>query len=335
MTVRTESRNHDALAAELRAAVAGEVRFTPGDRALYSYDASIFRQPPIGVVIPRDDADVEAALAVCRRFDAPVFGRGCGTGLAGQTVNAAVVFDFSKHCNRILELNPQARQARVQPGVVCDELRNAAEEHGLTFGPDPATHDHATLGGMIGNNSCGTHSVMAGKTVDNIDELDVITYDGTRMRVGATSERELELIIAGGGRRGAIYAGLKHIRDTYAHAIRSGMPRIPRRVSGYNLDQLLPENGFQVARALVGTESTCALTLAATCRLVHSPPHRSLVVLGYPDIPASGDDVAWLMEHDLIALEFMSREVIEHLHAKPIPRTLALDRRQHLVSGLT
>jgi FAD/FMN-containing dehydrogenase len=157
---------------------------------------------------------------------------------------------------------------------------------------------------------------MAGKTVDNIDELDIVTYDGTRMRVGATTEQELELIIAAGGRRGAIYAGLKHIRDTYADVIRSGMPKIPRRVSGYNLDQLLPENGFQVARALVGTESTCALTLEATCRLVHSPPQRSLVVLGYPDIPATGDDVAWLMEHDIIALEFMSREVIEHLHAK-------------------
>ncbi|HEU5007113.1 MAG TPA: FAD-linked oxidase C-terminal domain-containing protein [Jatrophihabitantaceae bacterium] len=304
------------LASSLRGAIEGEVRFTPGDRALYAYDASVFRQPPIGVVLPRSAADVEAALAVCRRFGAPVFGRGCGTGLAGQTVNAAVVFDFSKYLHDIVELDPQSRQARVQPGVICDQLRDAAEEHGLTFGPDPATHDHATLGGMIGNNSCGTHSVMAGKTVDNIDELDVLTYDGTRMRVGATSEVELQRIIAAGGRRGAIYAGLQRIRDTYADAIRTGMPKIPRRVSGYNLDQLLPENGFHVARALVGSESTCALTLEATCRLVHSPPERSLVVLGYPDIPSSGDDVAALMEFDLIALEFMSREVIEHLHAK-------------------
>ena len=304
------------LAAALRAEIAGEVRFTPGDRALYAYDASIFRQVPTGVVLPRDAADVEAALAVCRRFDIPVFGRGCGTGLAGQTVNAAVVLDFSKHMHDILAVDPVRRQARVQPGVICDSLRDAAEVHGLTFGPDPATHDHATLGGMIGNNSCGTHSVMAGKTVDNIDELDVLTYDGTRMRVGATSDDELDLIIAGGGRRGAIYAGLKHLRDTYADVIRTGMPDIPRRVSGYNLDQLLPENGFHVARALVGSESTCALTLEATCRLVHSPPQRSLVVVGYPDIPSSGDDVPWLMDFDPIALEFFSREVIEHLHAK-------------------
>jgi FAD/FMN-containing dehydrogenase/Fe-S oxidoreductase len=304
------------LTRDLRSAIRGEVRFTPGDRALYSYDASIFRQVPTGVVIPCDAADVEAALEVCRRHDVPVLGRGCGTGLAGQTVNAAVVFDFSKHMAEIEQLDPRTRTARVQPGVICDTLRDAAEEHGLTFGPDPATHDHATLGGMIGNNSCGTHSVMAGKTVDNIDELDVLTYDGTRMRVGATPEDELEHIIAMGGRRGAIYAGLKQIRDTYADKIRTGMPDIPRRVSGYNLDQLLPENGFNVARALVGTESTCALTLGATCRLVHSPPERSLVVLGYPDIPSSGDDVGWLMGFDLIALEFLSREVLDHLHAK-------------------
>jgi FAD/FMN-containing dehydrogenase/Fe-S oxidoreductase len=303
------------LAADLRAAVRGEVRFTPGDRALYAYDASIFRQVPIGVVIPRDAEDVEAALAVCRRHRAPVLGRGCGTGLAGQTVNAAVVFDFSKHMSAIEQLDPRTRTARVQPGVICDTLRDAAEQHGLTFGPDPATHDHATLGGMIGNNSCGTHSVMAGKTVDNIDELEVLTYDGTRLRVGATGDAELARIIASGGRRGAIYAGLKHLRDTYADAIRT-MPQIPRRVSGYNLDQLLPENGFHVARALVGTESTCALTLAATCRLVHSPPERSLVVLGYPDIPSSGDDVAWVMQFEPIAVEFMSRAVLDHLHAK-------------------
>src|SRR5579875_3629267 len=207
------------LARELRAAIAGEVRFTPGDRALYSYDASIFRQVPIGVVIPREGDDVEAALAVCRKFDAPVFGRGCGTGLAGQTVNAAVVFDFSKHMDAIIDLDRSAQKAKVQPGVICDSLRAAAEEHGLTFGPDPATHDHATLGAMIGNTSSGTHSVMAGKTADNVLEMDIVTYDGVRMRVGPTSDDQLEAIIAQGGRRGAIYAGLKHLRDTYADVI--------------------------------------------------------------------------------------------------------------------
>ena len=306
-----------ALRADLRRVVEGEVRFTPGDRALYAYDASVFRQVPVGVVIPKHADDVIAGLEVCRRHGVPVLARGCGTGLAGQSVNTAVVFDFSKYMNGLVHLDPQARMARVQPGLICDELRDASEVHGLTFGPDPATHDHATLGGMIGNNSCGTHSVMAGKTADNIDTLDILTYDGLRMTVGATSEEELERIIAEGGRRGAIYAGLKHIRDTYAEDIRTGFPKIPRRVSGYNLDELLPENGFNVARALVGTEGTCALVLEATCRLVPSPPKRALVVLGYPDIPASGDDVAWLMDSfELIALEFTSRHVIENIHAK-------------------
>ncbi|WP_055481986.1 FAD-binding and (Fe-S)-binding domain-containing protein [Sphaerimonospora mesophila] len=325
MTGHADARNPPLppYAAELRAAldraVAGDVRFGPGDRAMYAHEASIFRQVPVGVVLPRDAGDVEAALAVCRRFGAPVLGRGCGTSLAGQSVNEAVVFDFTRHMDAIVGLDPGRRSARVQPGVICDALRDAAEPYGLTFGPDPATHDHATLGGMIGNNSCGVHSVMAGKTVDNIDELDVVTYDGTRMRVGPTAEAELERVIMAGGRRGAIYAGLRRIRDTYARAIREGMPDIPRRVSGYNLDALLPENGFNVARALVGSESTLALTLEATCRLVESPPHRSLVVLGYPDIPSSGYDVPWLLGFGAIGLEFTSRHVVDNLRAKRFP----------------
>jgi FAD/FMN-containing dehydrogenase/Fe-S oxidoreductase len=309
----------DDVIAPLAADLAGadvEVRFDRGDRALYSYDASIFRQVPIGVVLPRTAEAVVAALAACRAHGVPVLPRGCGTGLAGQTVNTAVVFDFSKYMDRVVEVAPGSRQARVQPGTICDRLRDAAEEYGLTFGPDPATHDHATLGGMIGNNSCGTHSVMAGKTVDNIDELEVVTYDGLRMRVGATSEEELAGIIAAGGRRGEIYAGLKRIRDVYADDIRQGFPDIPRRVSGYNLDSLLPENGFHVARALVGSEGTCALTLEATCRLVHSPPERTLVALGYPDIASSGDDVDWLLGFGPIGLEFTSRHVVENLHRK-------------------
>jgi FAD/FMN-containing dehydrogenase/Fe-S oxidoreductase len=304
------------LGRALRRTVAGEVRFDAQARALYAFDASIFRQVPIGAVLPRDGDDAQAALELCRRFGAPVFGRGCGTGLVGQTVNAAVVFDFSKYMNQVLTLDPQRRQARVQPGTICDTLRDAAEQYGLTFGPDPATHDHATLGGMIGNNSCGTHSVMAGKTADNIDELEILTYDGLRTRVGATTDNQLVQIIAAGGRRGEIYAGLKHLRDTYADAIRTGLPDIPRRVSGYNLDALLPENGFHVARALVGTESTCALVLEATAALVHSPPKRTLVVLGYPDIGSSGDDVPWLMDFDLIACEFTSQHVVDSLHRK-------------------
>ena len=170
-----------ALARDLAHDLRGEVRFSAGSRALYANDGSVYRQLPIGVVIPRDAADVIAAVEICRSHGAPIGARGCGTGLAGQTVNEAVMFDFSKYMNEIVELDHERRFARVQPGVVLDWLRDAAEQHQLTFGPDPATHSRCTLGGMIGNNSCGTHSILAGVTADNIETLDVLLYDGTRM----------------------------------------------------------------------------------------------------------------------------------------------------------
>lgn len=187
----TQIPDRGRLAKDLTGVVRGEVRFDRGSQALYANDASIYRQIPIGVVIPRDADDVLAALAVCRQRGVPVLGRGCGTGLAGQSVNAGVIFDFSKYMRDIVSLEPDSRTARVQPGVVCDQLREAASPHGLTFCVDPATHDRCTLGGMIGNNSCGTHSIMGGKTVDNVLELDVVTYDGTRMTVGRTTPQDL------------------------------------------------------------------------------------------------------------------------------------------------
>src|SRR5580704_7373762 len=174
------------LAEALRRAIGGEVRFDQGSRALYATDGSNYRQVPIGVVLPHDADDVLAAISLCREFGAPLLCRGGGTSLAGQCCNVAVVLDFSKYMAKILEIDPARRIARVHPGVVLDHLRNAAEKYHLTFGPDPATHDHCTLGGMIGNNSCGVHSVMAGKTDDNIEELEVVTYDGVRMKVGRT-----------------------------------------------------------------------------------------------------------------------------------------------------
>src|SRR5271165_4321093 len=173
------------LAEALRAQLSGDVRFDTSSRALYATDGSNYRQVPIGVVLPRDNDDVLAAISVCREFGAPLLCRGGGTSLAGQCCNVAVVLDFSRYMNEILEIDPERRIARVQPGVVLDQLRNAAEKYHLTFAPDPATHDRCTLGGMIGNNSCGVHSVMGGKTDDNIEELDIVTYDGVRMRVGS------------------------------------------------------------------------------------------------------------------------------------------------------
>jgi FAD/FMN-containing dehydrogenase/Fe-S oxidoreductase len=301
------------LAQELKRRVRGEVRFDPGTRALYSTDSSNYRQVPIGVVLPLDTDDVVETVAVCRRFSAPVLSRGGGTSLAGQCCNSAVVLDMSKYMRQILELDPTAKLARVQPGIVLDVLRSAAEKHHLTFAPDPSTHGRCTLGGMIGNNSCGTHSLMGGNTVDNVEELDVLTYEGLRLKVGPTSEADLKAITGQAGRRAEIYSALKALRDQYGAPVRERFPRIPRRISGYNLDQLLPENGFNVARALVGTEGTCVAVLEARLRLVDSPAARSLVVLGYPDCFQAADQVMEILPHHPIALEGIEDGIVLYL----------------------
>ena len=316
------ARDRGRLARDLSRVVDGEVRFDPGSQALYANDASIYRQVPTGVVIPRHAADVIAALDVCRAHDVPVLGRGCGTGLAGQSVNAGVVFDFSKHMNKIVDVDPGRRTARVQPGVICDQLRGDVAAHGLTFPVDPATHDRCTLGGMIGNNSCGTHSVMGGKTVDNVLELDVVTYDGTRMTVGPTTGEQYERILRDGGRKAEIYRALRDLAAAYAPLIRDRYPQIPRRVSGYNLGDLLPEGGFNVARALVGSESTCVLVLEATVRLLPQPPHHTLLVVGYPDAATAADHVPDLLGTDgLTGLECFDAGVLVNLdkHGDHIP----------------
>src|SRR6202158_4855952 len=315
---KTSRTDASGLAEALRLQVRGDVRFDDGSRALYATDGSNYRQVPIGVVLPHDADDALAAISVCREFGAPLLCRGGGTSLAGQCCNVAVVLDFSKYMASILEIDPARRIARVQPGVVLDHLRNAAEKHHLTFAPDPATHDRCTLGGMIGNNSCGVHSVMAGKTDDNIEELEILTYDGLRMKVGQTSDADLEKLIAQGGRRGEIYAGLRKIRDTYSDLIKQRYPNIPRRVSGYNLNCLLPENGFHVARALVGSEGTCVTVLEATCLLVESPPERVLLVVAYSDIYQCADHVPEIMQHKPIGLEGFDDLLVYYTRTKGI-----------------
>ncbi|HEU4616952.1 MAG TPA: FAD-binding and (Fe-S)-binding domain-containing protein, partial [Gammaproteobacteria bacterium] len=326
---RLAARAAASVAAALKARIEGEVRFDDGYRALYATDASNYRQVPIGVVVPRTLDDVVETVAVCRDHEAPVLARGGGTSLAGQCCNTAVVIDFSKHLRGIESLDPGARRAVVEPGCVLDDLRHAAEKHHLTFGPDPSTHDHNTLGGMIGNNSCGVHALMAGKTSDNVHSLDVLTYDGTRLTVGPTSEETLARYVAEGGRRGEIYAALRGIRDRYADEIRARFPRIPRRVSGFNLDELLPENGFNVARALVGSEGTCVLVLRAELRLVPSPPFRTLVVLGYPDVYSAADHVPEILEHKPIGLEALDDRLLHHIEEKH----MGLEGRKLLPDG--
>jgi FAD/FMN-containing dehydrogenase/Fe-S oxidoreductase len=304
------------LEAALRAVVTGEVRFDAGARAAYSADASNYRQVPIGVVLPRSAADIEAAVGVCRKHGAPILPRGCGTSLNGQTVNVAVVIDCSKYLDRIVALDPAARLARVEPGVVCDSLREAAEAHRLTFGPDPATHSRCTLGGMIGNNSCGAHSVMAGKTAENIERLEVLTYSGARFWCGPTDSSQFEDILKKGGEQARIYSKLKDLIDRYGDLVRAQFPKIRRRVSGYNLDQLLPENGFNVARALVGTEGGCAITLQAEARLVTSPACRVLTVMAFADIYAAGDAVPQVLAAGPIACEGLDEAIIGGLRER-------------------
>jgi FAD/FMN-containing dehydrogenase/Fe-S oxidoreductase len=317
------------LEVRLRSTVRGEVRFDDGSRAMYATDASNYRQVPIGVVIPREIDDVIATIAACREFDAAVLSRGGGTSVAGQCCNVAVVLDFSKYMHRIVELNAAACRARVQPGIVLDALRNEAEKHQLTFAPDPATHSRCTLGGMIGNNACGVHALFGGKTVENIESLEILLYDGTRMRVGRTTEDELERIIAGGGRRGEVYAGLRRLRDTYATLVRERFPDIPRRVSGYNLDQLLPENGFNVARAIVGSEGTCVIILEAECELKPSPQHRRLVVLGFADAFIAADHVPQVLTFKPIGLEGFDGYLVECM----LRKDLAVDDVKLLPKG--
>lgn len=302
----------------LRAAVSGDVRFDESSLALWALDASKYRQVPLGVVLPRTTDDLVAAVAVCREHDVPIVMRGSGTSLSGQGCNIAVVIDTTRYLNRVLELDPKRRIARVQPGVVLDELRAAAAPHGLTFGPDPSTHAWCTMGGMIGNNSCGRSSVAWGRTSDNVESLEIVTYDGQRLRVGPTGPDELDQIIRGGGRRGQIYADMRDLRDKYAGLIRGKFPQIPRRVSGYNLDELLPERGFHVGRALAGTEGTCAILLEATVRLVPNAPHRVLVVVGFDDIGIAGDHVAQIRAHGPLALEGTDGALVELVRRRGI-----------------
>lgn len=309
------------LARELRAAVRGEVRFDAGSRALYAADASNYRQVPVAVLMPEDAEDVVRAIAVCRRHGVPILSRGAGTSLAGQTCNVAVLFDFSKAMNRILELDPASHRARVQPGVVLDHLRDEAERYHLTFGPDPATHQYCTLGGMIGNDSCGMHAQMAGRTSQNVQELEILTYNGLRLRVkDHYDEDELDRLIHDGGRKGEIFARLRELRDRYAALIRERFPDIPRLVSGYGLQFLLPEHGFNLAGALVGSESTLVTVLEATVRLVPSPPVRILVVLGYKDVYVAGDHVPQILKYQPLALEGLDDLLVKLVKDKGMTR---------------
>ena len=315
--------NVKKLEKELKKKVRGEVRFDDGSRALYSTDASNYRQIPIGVVLPRTEEDVINTINICYKHKAPVLSRGGGTSLAGQCCNVAVMMDMSKYYNQILHIDKEKKLVTVQPGIVLDEMRHTTERKvGMTFGPDPATHDHCTIGGMLGNNSCGVHSVMAqfegygARTSDNTETMTIVTYDGVKMKVGATSDEEYQQIQNEGGRRAEVYKKMRDFRDKYADLIRQKFPNIPRRVSGYNLPALLPENGFNIARALVGSESTLVTIVEATMKLITTPKSRSLLVLGYSGLPDSGYAVPNILKYKPIGLEGLDDLLIDFMRRK-------------------
>ncbi|WP_328872153.1 FAD-binding oxidoreductase [Streptomyces sp. NBC_00287] len=291
------------LAVELRKAVRGEVGFDVTSRALMTMDASNYRRVPLGVVAPRDADDVAAVLEVCRAHGVPVVPRGGGTSIAGQATGTGVVLDFTRHMNRLVSLDPESRTAVVQPGLVLDRLQDAAAPHGLRFGPDPSTHSRCTLGGMIGNNSCGSHSVAWGTTADSVRELDVVTARGRRLRLGK-------------GWAGAP-EGLRALVEGDLALLRTGFPELPRRISGYALDALLPEKGADVARSFCGSEGTLGVLTEAVVGLVEAPRARALAVLGYADEGAAAEAAAGLLPYGPLTVEGMAADLVPSAVALP------------------
>ena len=311
MTVGADERVARFLA-QLGGALAGEVESGTTARATYSMDASNYRHVPLAVVFPSTVEDLETTVALCREFRIPLTARGAGTSIGGQSLGRGVVIDCSRHLNRVLDIDPEARTARVQPGVVLDALRVAAAPHGLTFGPDPSTHSRCTIGGMAGNDACGSHSVAWGRTADNVIALEVLTADGARLSIGPDLPDDPRV------------AASKQLALDNLALLRTAFPALPRRVSGYALDQLLPENGTNLVRALVGTEGTCVLLTEITVRLVPAPAARALVVAGYEDDIAAADAVPSVLPLRPLTVEGMGRDLIDSLVA----------RRSHPAVGL-
>src|SRR5947209_8689441 len=310
------------LRRRLEETVSGEVRFDAGSKALYATDASNYRQVPIGVVIPKTLEDVVATHRACHEFGAPIVNRGGGTSLSGETVNFAVVIDNSKYLTEIRDADAETQTVTCQLGVINEQLNEkTGQQIGMIFGPDPSTHSRCTIGGNLGNNSCGIHSVQSQlygpgpRTSDSVEALEVVTYDGQRFWVGVGEEDQLDEIIAAGGRKGQIYAALRDLRDRYADLIRERyhpVDELPRRVSGYNLDELLPERGFNVARALVGTEGTCATFTQVKFKLTPAFLMRTLVVVEYDELPDAAEHVMEIIENwRPIGLEALDHLLIE------------------------
>ena len=306
-----------AIAEELRGQIAGEVRMDRYNRLMYSTDASMYQMTPIGVVVPRNADDVEAAIHVARSHGVPVMPRGGGTALAGQTTNHAVVIDFSKYMRNVLEVVPEERWARVQPGIVNNHLSAAVRQHGLMYGPDPVTSARATVGGGIGNNSCGPHSVIYGKTLDHILEIDAILSDGSRVHFAPTTGTALEDKMAQGDMEGAIYRETRRLAWEHADEIEQRFPKILRRVMGYNLDDFMGEGPMNLTRAVVGSEGTLVAVTEARVNLVPIPEYKGLGVVHFTDLIECMEAAPPILEHSPSAVELIGHMIIDNCKVNP------------------
>lgn len=302
----------NAVAAALRSAGVLEVDSSTRRRAEYTSDASNYRLVPMVVVFPRDRDEVAAAIGVCRELGIPLVSRGAGTSIAGNAVSSGVILDFSRHLNRVVSLDPVAASAVVQPGVILDDLQAAAAPHGLRFGPDPSTHARCTLGGMIGNNACGSRALGYGRTVDNVIDLDLLLADGRTF----TASRNALAAPHMAGPESALLSTLDTLVSQNLGLIRTEFGRFNRQISGYSMQHLLPENGMDLARMLVGTEGSLAVIQGATVRLVRTPAATALAVLGYPDMASAADAVPDLLAHHPVAIEGLDARLVDVIRAR-------------------
>ena len=312
---RIRGKERQDIADELTRRVDGEVRFDPYSRLLYSTDASIYQMEPIGVVIPRTADDVQAVVEFAAGEGIPVLPRAGGTSLAGQTVNHAIVLDFSKYLNNVLEVNAEEGWARVQPGIILEQLTKQVANHGLQYAPDPTTANRACVGGGIGNNTCGAHSVIYGKTLDHIKELDVVLSDGSRAHFAPLTASELEGRLSAGGLEGDIYRGVMRIAAEQQEEIDRTYAKIQRRVSGYNLDEFVPQAGLtgpvNLARMVVGSEGTLCVVTEAKVNLVARPTMTSLSVLHFRSVFDASEATMKVLGHDPSSVELIDKMILD------------------------
>ena len=315
------------LRADLAARLDGEVRFDKITRGLYSTDASVYRIEPVGVAIVRSRDDILAAIACCREHGCSITARGGGTSQAGQAIGPGLQLDTSKYFNRLLEVNVEERWARVEPGIVLDELNAQLASHGLRFAPDISTASRATIGGMISNNSSGARSVLYGKTIDHVLELDVALGDGSVAHLGPLTAQALETACAGATLAAEGYRTVRRLAARHTDEIARRYPRILRRVGGYNLDAFTPsDTPFNLARLIVGSEGTLGVIVEARLNLVPLPKAKAVLTIEYDDLLDALGETPAILTHRPSAVEVMDRSILEHASENP-----ALDEMRRAV----